>query len=148
MTSPCRPGPKPRSFWIVCSAPEMTIVSNPNRKPASAELIAQKIMRAFSFPGLEDVWLWLAANMCMGFSRVKMGSQTGDTKGGFSTCSDDTAGEGDGAGSLHTTRFLRDRADRPLLRAATQGPAGLARGTLRTAERHRLPARSGPLHYP
>src|SRR5689334_20526863 len=93
MTSPCRPGPKPHSFWIVCSAPEMTIVSNPNRKPASAEVMAQKIMRAFSFPVLEDVWFCLAASMCMGFSRVKMGGQTGDTKGGFSACGNDTAGQ-------------------------------------------------------
>ena len=47
MTTPCRPGLKPQSDWIFCSAPEMTTVSKPKRNPARAEVMDQKKMRAF-----------------------------------------------------------------------------------------------------
>ena len=35
---------------MVCSAPEMTTVSKPNKNPASAEVMAQKKMRPFMRP--------------------------------------------------------------------------------------------------
>ncbi len=45
MAMPCMPALKPQSAWIFCSAPEMTTVSKPNKKPASAEVIDQKKIR-------------------------------------------------------------------------------------------------------
>ena len=45
MAIPCIPALKPQSDWIVCSAPEMTTVSNPKRNPASAEVMDQKKTR-------------------------------------------------------------------------------------------------------
>src|SRR5689334_24434490 len=35
---PCSCALNPHKVWIVCSAPEITTVSKPNRKPASAEV--------------------------------------------------------------------------------------------------------------
>src|SRR5512139_3074646 len=43
---PCISGLRPQSDWIVCSAPEMTTVSKPNRKPARAEVTDQTTVRA------------------------------------------------------------------------------------------------------
>src|SRR5688500_8749120 len=45
MATPCRNGVRFQSFWMVCSAPEMTTVSNPKRNPARAEVSDQKKMR-------------------------------------------------------------------------------------------------------
>jgi len=38
--SPCMTPSRRHSDWIFCSAPEITIVSNPNKKPASAAVTA------------------------------------------------------------------------------------------------------------
>src|SRR5579863_8591911 len=51
MAMPCRPGLSPQSVCIVFSAPEITTVSKPNRKPASAEVSDQKKMRPCNVPG-------------------------------------------------------------------------------------------------
>src|SRR5258708_393529 len=48
---------------MVCSAPEMTTVSKPNRNPASAELMDQKKMRAFMGR------LWPALRACGAHAR-------------------------------------------------------------------------------
>src|SRR5678810_1015465 len=45
MAMPCIPGLRPHNVWMVFSAPEITTVSNPNRKPASAEVMDQNRMR-------------------------------------------------------------------------------------------------------
>src|SRR5205823_3199309 len=47
MASPCMASLSPQSDWIVFSAPEMTTVSKPNRKPASAATRDQSTRRAF-----------------------------------------------------------------------------------------------------
>jgi hypothetical protein len=38
---PCSQGLRFQSDWMVCSAPEITTVSNPNKKPASADVTDQ-----------------------------------------------------------------------------------------------------------
>ena len=43
IASPCIAGLSPQSDWIVFSAPEMTTVSKPKRKPASADTTDQRI---------------------------------------------------------------------------------------------------------
>ena len=50
MAIPCIPGLRPQRAWIVFSAPEITTVSKPNKNPASAEVMDQKMMRAFMRP--------------------------------------------------------------------------------------------------
>ena len=45
MTTPWTAGLKFQRVWISFSAPEMTTVSKPNRKPASDEVIDHKTMR-------------------------------------------------------------------------------------------------------
>src|SRR5208283_813740 len=77
---------------MVCSAPEMTMVSKPNKKPASAEVMAQKTMRAFIFPTLGDVSSCLTASICMGMLRIEKhgGDRSGpqieaDDHGGHNT---------------------------------------------------------------
>jgi hypothetical protein len=42
IATPCIPALKSHSFWIVCSAPDITTVSNPNRNPARADVSDQK----------------------------------------------------------------------------------------------------------
>ena len=51
MASPCIPELRSQSAWIVCSAPEMTTVSNPNRNPARAEVKDQSKMRLLMAAG-------------------------------------------------------------------------------------------------
>ena len=59
MATPCSPGLNCQRFWIVFSAPEMTTVSKPTRKPASAETIDQMTMLGFMEPPRE--WFAVAA---------------------------------------------------------------------------------------
>ena len=47
IATPCTSGLRFQSDWMVCSAPEMTTVSNPKRNPASAEVMDQNRMRGF-----------------------------------------------------------------------------------------------------
>ena len=42
---PWVPGSRCHKAWIVCSAPEMTTVSKPNRNPARAEVMDHRMMR-------------------------------------------------------------------------------------------------------
>lgn len=44
--TPCWVGLSPQRTWMICSAPEMTIVSKPKRKPARAEVSDQRRKRA------------------------------------------------------------------------------------------------------
>ena len=57
MAMPCIPGVRPHKRWIVCSAPEMTTVSKPNRKPARAAMRDQKNRRrsSRSRPSVTDI---------------------------------------------------------------------------------------------
>ena len=52
MANPCIPALRPHSFWMVCSAPEITTVSKPNKNPARAEVMDQKKMR--DFKGIQE----------------------------------------------------------------------------------------------
>src|SRR5271166_3364895 len=51
MANPCIPGLRSQSDWIVCSAPEMTTVSKPNRNPARAEVTDQNKTRPLMAAG-------------------------------------------------------------------------------------------------
>jgi len=53
MARPCMKLLKSHMRWMVCSAPEMTTVSNPKRKPANADVSdqARSLLREFMGEG-------------------------------------------------------------------------------------------------